>query len=84
MQDTHIETIKTCVKIVVGTSVTYVTATVIRTYCPHTNKVQKTKVLVSSYVLGAMLADKAAEYVERQIENIVKTVRELRAKNTAQ
>lgn len=62
---------KEAAKNVVGWSSSFAIASVIRNNATPQTKVQELEVVVASFVLGAMVAEKAQEYTDRQIDSAI-------------
>lgn len=61
---------KTIAKFVVGTSVGYTVSSAIANNAPANNTLQKTEVVVGSYVVGAMVAESTEDWTYRKVDAI--------------
>jgi hypothetical protein len=78
-----INTTKAVARFVVGKCVSGVIVTVVHNNCPTFSKSQKVQLYVGAFVVGAMVADAARDYTDKQIDSIVEFVDNLKKdKNT--
>lgn len=68
-------------KFVVTQSVGFVVGSAVKTNVPTTNKTQQVEIVIGAYVLGAMIGDKASDYVDQKFDKAVTAVKEFANKN---
>lgn len=61
-------TVKKTVKYVVALSVGTVIKNIVQSHCDPTTSIQKAETVIGSYMLGAMVGDSAAAYVDGWFE----------------
>lgn len=66
---------------VVQWSTSFTVGAIVHATCPTANKTQQVKMIVGSYALGAVAAEKTGDFIERQIDAIVEIAQ--KAKKTA-
>jgi hypothetical protein len=73
---------KKIAKIVVGHSVSGVTITVLHNNCPVEKTHQKVQLYIGAAVIGALVAEKAEAWTDKQIDNIVDAWKSLKSEDT--
>lgn len=72
---------KKIAKPVVGWSVSFAVANIVRNNVLPKNRLQQVEILVASVVIGAMVADFAEQYTRKSIDNIVAAWHEFKKTN---
>lgn len=67
------------VRFMVGNVTHYVVAAAITTLVPAESKTDKVRLAVGAYIVGEMVAAKARDYISHEIDEILETVREVKA-----
>jgi len=74
------ELAKGVVKFVVGKSVGFTVAALVKTHVPTTNRLQDIELMIGAYTLASMVADKAVDRADEQLDNMIATYRAVRQK----
>jgi hypothetical protein len=74
-----IQIAKKVIRLIVTTSVSGTIVTMIHAGTPTSSKLQKAKLYIGAIVVGQLVADKAGDWTDAQIEAIVKAYKELTA-----
>lgn len=72
---------KKIAKPVVGWSVSFAVANIVRNNVLPKNRLQQVEILVASVVIGAMVADFAEQYAQKSIDNVVAAWHEFKKTN---
>lgn len=73
--------VKKIAKPVVGFSVSFAVANIVRNNVLPKNRLQQVEILVASIVVGAMVAEYAEQYVQKTIDSLVETWNEFKKAN---
>jgi hypothetical protein len=72
---------KKIAKPVVGWSVSFAVANVVRNNVLPKNRLQQVEIWVASIVIGAMVAEHAEQYAQKMIDDVIKAWKEFQKKN---
>lgn len=70
---------KKIVRLVVGVSVRFVIATAITQLVPADSRTQKVKLIIGSYVIASIVADKAQDYIDGEYDDLSETLSDLKS-----
>jgi len=79
IEDSTLTTAKTVTKFVIGKCVSGVIVTLLHNNVQTHSKSQKVQLYVGAYVVGAMVSDKAAEWTDKQIDDLVEIGRSVKS-----
>jgi hypothetical protein len=68
------EIAKITVSTVIKYSTSFTVGAIIHAVCPTTSNAQKAKMMIGSYAIGAMVADRVGAYTETQIDEVIDAI----------